>query len=234
MAGQRRLQQFSTLEKAEEWAKEQHDGIEADGRKHFLLSHKHREAAIAAISLLEGAGLTLSQAAALAKKHHHTGVGSVTVRDAVDRLLAVKEAEDLRERSVRDLRNRLNVFCQTFGTRPVREITRSDVEAWLEDLCGVSDKSAEGFSARSKKNDLITVRTFFNYSIGRGFRAAENSAAKIASPKTDWDVPSILTPEEATTLLTTAQTQGELLQAIIACWSRGSVCLYDNSLPAMP
>jgi len=217
LAGQRQFKQFSTLEKAEEWAKEQHDGIAADGRKHFLLSHKHREDAIAAISLLEGTGLTLSQAAALAKKHHHSGVGSVTVRDAVDRLLAEKEAENLRERSVRDLRNRLNVFCQTFGTRLVREITRADVEAWLQDLCGVSDKSAEGFSARSKKNYLITVRTFFNYAISRGFRSAENPAAKIATPKIDWEAPSILTQEEARTLLTKAKTEqkGVLLASVV-------------------
>jgi len=216
IAGMRTFKQFASLESAENWAKEQHDGAARDGRKHFLLTPSHREDAIAALSLLEGTGLTLAQAVALAKKHHQSAVGNISVRIAVDKLLIEKEAENLRERSVRDLRNRLDIFCQTFGERPVKEITQTEVETWLSDLRGISGKSAEGLSARTKKNYLITVRTFFNYSISKGYRAAENPASKISTPKIDWEQPSILTVDEAKALVTAAtnEQEGRLLASV--------------------
>lgn len=141
----------------------------------------------------------------------------MTVNDAVKRLLSEKESENLRERSVRDLRNRLDKFAQTFGERTVAEITQSEVEAWLRDLRGISDKSAEGLSARSKKNYLITVRTFFNWAISKGHRGAENPATAISTPKIDWEQPSILTVAEAEKLLTSArkEQEGRLLASVV-------------------
>lgn len=217
LAGARQFKQFKTIEAAETWAKEQHDGARKDGQKHFSLSPTNREDAIAALSLLEGTGLTLAQAVALAKRHLHSPAGNLTVNDAVKRLLSEKESENLRERSVRDLRNRLDIFAQTFGERPVAEITQSEVEAWLRDLRGISDKSADGLSARSKKNYLITVRTFFNWAISKGHRGAENPATAISTPKIDWEQPSILTVAEAEKLLTSARKEqdGRLLASVV-------------------
>jgi len=217
VAGVRQFKQFTSVENAESWAKEQHAGAKTDGHKHFLLTPSQREDAISALSLLEGTGLTLPQAVALAKKHLRSPAGSVTVKDAVDRLVAEKEAENLRERSVRDLRNRLDIFAQTFGEKSVGEITQTEVESWLRDLRGVSDKSAEGLSARSKKNYLITVRTFFNHAISKGYRTAENPALKIVTPKIDWVQPSILTAKEAEILLAAAKTEqgGRLLASVV-------------------
>jgi hypothetical protein len=72
LAGVRQFKQFADVEKAEAWAKEQHDGAKKDGQKHFTLSPVQREDAVNAIALLEGTGLTLVQAAAFARKHHRT------------------------------------------------------------------------------------------------------------------------------------------------------------------
>ena len=217
LAGARQFKQFPSLEAAESWAKEQHDGAKKDGQKHFSLSPTQREDAIAALALLEGSGMTLAQAVALAKKHLHSPAGNVTVKDAVNRLVVEKESENLRERSVRDLRNRLDVFAQTFGEKHVGEITKSEVEEWLRDLRGISDKSAEGLSARSKKNYLITVRTFFNWAISKGYRAADNPATSISTPKIDWEAPSILTVDESEKLLKAAQKEqkGLLLASVV-------------------
>lgn len=217
LAGARQFKQFGELDAAEKWAKEEHEGISKDGQKHFLLSAPQRDDAQLALSILEGTGLTLAQAAALAKKHHQPASGSVTVSALVKRLIAQKEAENLRERSVRDLKNRLEIFEQTFGERAVKEISKTEIETWLRDLKAVSDKSAEGLSARTKKNYLITVRTFFNYAISEGFRGGENPASKISTPKIDWQAPSILTVEEAQKLLKAAQTEqkGVLLASVV-------------------
>jgi len=217
VAGVRLFKQFASVEKAEGWAKDQHAGAKKDGQKHFLLSPSQREDAVAALSLLEGTGLTLAQAITLARKHVQSPAGNVTVEDAVNRLVTEKEAENLRERSVRDLRNRLDIFAQTFGEKSVGEITQTEVENWLRDLQAVSDKSANGLSARSKKNYLITVRTFFNYAISKGYRTADNPALKISTPKIDWVQPSILTVKEAGKLLVAAKTEqgGRLLASVI-------------------
>lgn len=217
MAGVRQFKQFSTQDAAEKWAKEQHDAARRDGQKHFLLSPAEREDAISALALLEGTGLGLAQAATLAKKHLHVPTASVTVKDAVKRLVTEKESENLRERSVRDLRNRLDVFAKSFGERLVAEIAQTEIEGWLRDLRGISNKSVEGLSPRSKKNYLITVRTFFNWAISKGYRSSDNPAAAISTPKIDWEQPSILTIAEAKKLLTAAKTEqgGRLLASVV-------------------
>jgi len=217
LAGIRRFKQFGTVESAETWAKEQHDGIKKDGQKHFLLTPTQREDAIAALSLLDGTGLTLAQAALLAKRHHAPPAGALTVAAVIKKLVSEKEAENLRERSVRDLRNRLDIFAQTFGERLIKDLTQTEIEHWLCDLRGISDKSAEGLSARSKKNYLITVRTLFNYAISKGCRGGENPASKISTPKIDWEAPTILTVDEAAKLLKAAQNEqkGRLLASVV-------------------
>jgi integrase len=217
LAGERRFKQFSALDGAETWAKDQHGGINRDGQKHFLLSPAEREDALAALAVLNGTGLTLKEAATLARKQHQPPAGALTVTEAVGKLLAQKESENLRDRSVRDLRNRLAIFEQSFGERGVAEITRTEIEEWLRDLRGISDKSASGLSARSKKNYLITVRTFFNWAISKGYRVSENPAATISTPKIDWKAPTILTPQEAKKLIVAAQTQqkGRLLATVV-------------------
>ena len=217
IAGMRRFKQFRSIEEAEAWAKAQHDGIIKDGRKHFLLSPSQRDEALNALSILDGTGLTLSQAAAIAKKRHHSPAGKRSVQEAVNLLLAAKESENLRDRSIGDLRARLNIFCQTFGERSLNEVTTTEIEQWLRDLRGVSDKSAAGLSPRTKKNYLVTIRTFFNYAISKGWRGSENPAVSITAPKIDWESPSILSVEEAEKLLKSAVTeqQGHLLAATV-------------------
>jgi len=217
VAGTRLFKQFTSVENAEGWAKDQHAGAKKDGQKHFLLSPSQREDAVAALSLLEGTGLTLAQAVALAKKHVRSPAGNLTVKAAITGLISGKEAENLRERSVRDLRNRLDIFAQTFGDKLVGEITQTEIENWLRDLRGISDRSADDLSARSKKNYLITVRTFFNWAISKGYRATENPALKISTPKIDWVQPSILTVEETQKLLNAAKVEqeGRLLASVV-------------------
>jgi len=217
IAGTRQFKQFVSLDKAEKWAVEQDQGAKKYGQKHFLFTPVQRDDAIAALSLLTGTGMTLKQAAAIARQHCHTPAGKLTVKAAVEQMVKEKEAENLRERSTRDLKNRLDVFSITFGERDVSDIGASEVESWLSELKGVSSKSIEGLSVRSKKNYLITVRTFFNWAIGKGFRGADNPTERIAAPKIDWEAPSILTPDEALKLLTAAKSEeeGRLLPSVV-------------------
>lgn len=164
----------------------------------------------------DGTGLTLAEAATLAKNQHQPPAGALTVTDAIKSLFAEKEAENLRARSVRDLRNRLAVFEQTFGERQFGTIAQTEIEEWLRELRAVSDARAEVLSPRSKKNYLITVRTFFNWGISKGYRSSENPAANISTPKIDWKAPAILTVAEARKLIIAASTEqdGRLLATV--------------------
>jgi len=155
LAGKRRFRQFTSLEAAETWAKAEHRGVIQDGQKHFSLSPSQRDDALGALAILDGTGLTLSKAAELAKKHHHSRTGRRSVREAIDLLLLAKESENLRARSVADLRVRLNIFCQTFGERSVSEIATTDVERWLDELRGISDRSAEKLSIKTRDRDAV-------------------------------------------------------------------------------
>ena len=216
VAGKRLFKQFRALDQAENWAQKQQQGAVKDGQRHFSLSPSQREDAVAALSLLEGLGITLTQAVELAKKNLPAATSNLKVKDAVKALIAEKEAENLRERSIRDLRNRLDTFALGFGEKLVSEITSDEIKQWLRDLHGIVDGRLQDLSARTKKNYLISVRTFFNWALNNGHRAAANPAS-FKSPKADWEIPSILTVEEATRLLKAAQVQqkGELLGAVV-------------------
>jgi len=214
LAGRRILKQFSDPDLAEKWAKEQHGGLKATGRQHFDLTPAEREDAIDALALLKETGLSLTQAVKLAKQHFRSATEAVTVENAIKIMLAEKEAENLRPRSIRDLRNRLKPFAESFGDQPIHEIQVDDIRLWLDELKGLSKDSVKGLSARSKKNYVVTLKTFFNFVIGKGWRSADdNPAARLSIPKIDWTVPSILTVPEAETLVNTAATHnnGELL-----------------------
>lgn len=60
LAEERKFKQFGALDAAEAWAKQQDEGIKADGKKHFLLALGQREDALLALSILEGTGLSLA------------------------------------------------------------------------------------------------------------------------------------------------------------------------------
>lgn len=216
LAGSRQFRQFASVETAEAWAQQQNQGIRQDGQRHFVLSGVQRTDALSALSILDGSGLTLTEAAQLARDHHRPPASVLSVTEVVAKLLTEKEAENLRARSVRDLRNRLSVFEKAFGSRPVADIARTEVEEWLRDLRADPEAGGKALSARSKKNYLITVRTFFNWAVAKGYRTAENPAAGISTPKIDWKAPSILTVAEAKKLITAAQSEqdGRLLATV--------------------
>lgn len=125
------------------------------------------------------------QAVAPARKNVHSPAGKVTVKDAVKRLVAEKESENLGERSGRDLHNRLDIFAQTLSERQVADIVQSEVANGWRELRGFYDESVEGISPRSKENYLITVLPIFNWVIAKRYRGAENPATSISKLKID-------------------------------------------------
>lgn len=206
-AGRRIVKQFSDTDAAEAWAKDQYQRFIQHGQAHFELTTTEYNQAIQALKLLKDTGLDLVKAAQYAREHYKPAEDAVSITVAVDKMLAQKEAENLRPRSIRDLKGRLRPFTEAFGQKSVHEITAKQIQRWLDELKGLSAESVDGFSARSIKNYIVTLKTFFNYCISKGYRAKDdNPADSLTVPKIDWEVPSILSLAEAHSLITTAQT----------------------------
>jgi len=218
LAGNRILKQFADAEKAEEWAQAQYKGLRKKGSGHFeAFSVKQREDALQAFELLADTGLSLTEAVRIAKGYYKPAQINKVVSDAVAEMLKEKEAENLRPRSIRDLKSRLRIFETSFGDRAIHEVLTPELQTWLDDLKGLSDKSVDGLSPRSKKNFLVTLKTFFNFAIDKGYRAKDDNPANgMIIPKIDWKVPSVLSVEETKSLMHTARTfhGGAFLQIV--------------------
>ncbi len=152
LSGVRQFRQFPTVEAAEEWASFQSRGIAEHGRRHFVLTPQQRDDAIDALTLLDGTSLTLVEAAKLARNAYHPPAGGITVADAIGKLLGEKDAENLRDRSVRDLKNRLDLFGETFGRRLLGEVSRAQIEQWPRG-------SRTGARSASTRSAIVLVPT---------------------------------------------------------------------------
>jgi hypothetical protein len=75
---------------------------------------------------------------------HRTGAGvtSITARQAVAQFLAWRMADRLNPGTKQDISWRLNAFANSFGDRPMFQITAGDLERWLRNY-------TEGWARRS-------------------------------------------------------------------------------------
>jgi len=100
---------------------------------------------------------------------------SLTVAEAVNEFLRAKARAGRSDRYLRTLRVTLKSFAKGRFSKPLSEVTVSDVEAWLE---------SQNWSARTQKGYLSDVRTLFNFAIKRGL-VNQNPAAAVELP--DWE-----------------------------------------------
>jgi integrase len=113
----------------------------------------------------------------------------------------VKRADGASARYLADLRSRLGQFAATFGTKPVAEITATEVDTWLRSL---SDSATGRCLSPTMRNNFrrVLVSTF-NFARSRGY-CVENPAAKTAKGKQIDSPVGILSVEELAQLLENA------------------------------
>ena len=107
-------------------------------------------------------------------------------------MIVEKEKQNLRTRSINDIRSRMGIFSRNFGIRLVKEISQSEIEDWLNNLTELS--------VRSILNYRLCLSTFFNYAIKKGFRV-DNPVERIPVPIIDWKPPVILKVNQAEDLI---------------------------------
>jgi integrase len=145
--GKRHRKFFRTKRDAEQELTRIKTKMAREGEEALSLPDDLRIAALAIQRDLEPFGKTLRDAGAFYLKFLNDSLHSITVRALVDEYLKVKSTKNLSEVHLRDLRNRYEVFCRTFGDSMVRTLTPRQIESWLNGL-GLSNQSVKNFRSR--------------------------------------------------------------------------------------
>lgn len=139
--GKQPWRQFPTWQEAEAHATAKHVELQNHGLRAFSLDDGQRSLADKAFRVLADAGLPaadLEAAVTFYVCHHRPEGGDLTVDQVMDAYLtgkrtgaAAKSQRPLRQRSLDDLETRLGIFAKSFGSKPVKDVTAADLEAWL-------------------------------------------------------------------------------------------------------
>jgi integrase len=148
----RKRQQFKDKDKAEEWANNEYSGIRKQGEDYFKATADERRQFVEVLPVLRDKGLNLREVVDFAVPRLRPKGGEKSVETLVLEMIASKEARHqkgkLREHSVKDFRIRAKRFSAFFGDRLLRDLTASEIIAWLRSL---------DLAARSTKNFLAVV-----------------------------------------------------------------------------
>lgn len=85
----------------------------------------------------------------------------------------MRNGRPLRERSMRDLKNRLEKFAVKFGALKPAEVTSAEIENWIH---------REEWSLQTRRNCYRTLNTLFGYACRKGL-CPKNPMARISEPK---------------------------------------------------
>jgi len=115
---------------------------------------------------------------------------SITIIDAIGKLLAAKKTANLRSNYVDSLKFYNTKFAKGREQTPLNQFTFKDVEAWL----------AQFENANARQTWLNRISTLFSFAVRRGWIAA-NPCDRIDRVRVDHNPPAILTPKQAGALL---------------------------------
>jgi integrase len=102
-------------------------------RKDFALSAEQRADARAALLLLDGSGMSLTDAVRKAL-HGRRALRRVSVETAADEFLRTRLINGNRSRTVDWYEQKLNAIVSAFGERRIDDIDRPQINAWLNSL----------------------------------------------------------------------------------------------------
>ena len=123
LTGKQRLRKtFPTLEKAKAFAGNQQRLANRHGQAAFKMTEEQRVDAVRALEMLKGTSLTLEAVTGYALPRLQPCNGQVTVQEVADKIIEARTGMNLRPRTEKDFRNRLNKFCETFGDANILEI----------------------------------------------------------------------------------------------------------------
>jgi integrase len=189
--GKRIRERFKTLEAAQERAEAIRNQYREEGKAAFIMPADLRNEATKCAKILEPHGATLTEAVNHYVKTVLAYRTAPSVAEIVNRLVAETEKNGRRNRTVRDLRERLQRFAKTYGSRQLSSLSVDEVRTWLDDPT---------LGARSKIHNATKISQLFNYAIRNGW-ADTNPVKNISRPSVEDTAPGIVNVEQAARLL---------------------------------
>ena len=221
----RQRKKFTSVADAELHADTVYQGSRNQGADFFALTDHQRREAVAVLPKLETAGLSLTEAVNFAIEHLRPAGGRKSMAAVAEEVVESKkmryERGDLRERSYRDFRHRVDRFGASFTELPVYEVTVDHVKDWL---VGLGHKSP-----RTTRNDLSALAEVFKYAKQKRYltidpldHLTDVDRKELCGGSNDGREPAILTLIEAEKLLITAHANPEL--EMLAAVTLGLFC----------
>ena len=168
--------------------------IENFGASAAALTERDRAEYLDCVELLEPYGISLRDAVKKIIPELKSKSQSVALTDGVAEFLKAKEKDGASKRYLKDLKNRLNIFCRAFPDEVVASFSTSKIDDWLRDL---------PHEAVTRNNYRRLLGVYFNHAVKRGHILSnpitDSTRAKEISGKV-----GILTPAEAQALLENA------------------------------
>jgi hypothetical protein len=140
---------------------------------------------------LEPFGKTIRDAGAFYLRYLREAQRSITVLALVEEFLFTRKRLKRSHLHQRDLKGRLERFCETFGNSPLRTITTAEIERWIHGL-KLSPVSLNNFRGR--------IASLFSYGVKRGY-LERNPASAIDRIKIVDAPPEIFTPNQLQLIL---------------------------------
>ena len=196
--GKRRRVRFEHLKQAQQHCQRLRTDLLNKGTAGQNLSDRDRVEAAEARAAL--GAVPIMDAVRFYLRHHATGAAGMTVADLIAEYLKApgRRGGKLIERrpvTVEAARKRLAPFGDTFGKRAVSDITRPDVEGWLD---------AGGWSGLNRRHYLANARALYGYAVRKAY-VALNPAEGVELPEDPEAVPpAILTPKQVAAVLKAA------------------------------
>src|SRR5665213_1673398 len=116
---------------------------------------------------------------------------AITLRAAIDEVIAAKINASLRPHSIEVMRSALNQFAQGRENVPLESISAKDIQGWLDSL---------NVKPCTKQSNVTRLSSLFSYHIRRD-NLVKNPCIKLERIKVEHHAPIILSPEQAHTLL---------------------------------
>ena len=189
--GKRIRRSFLTKATAEAFAEQARVARQNEGVGAFSLSQEARVFAAKCLEKLAPYNATLVEAVDYYVEHVLKYRNAPPVAEIVKQLLNDVAAAGRRERTIDDLRARLNRFALSFGSRQLSAITLPELQSWLAD---------PALSARSRINYATKVSQLYNFAIRHGWADA-NLVERTSRPTAEDKEPGIFTVKHAAAVL---------------------------------
>ncbi len=160
------------------------------------------------LPILEGNLAALIPALKDYARRNPANLPAVTVQNAVEQFIASKQKDQLRERSLDDLQDRLGRFASDFQIT-VSKVTGPELSDWLDSL---------KVGPQSRLNYRRVLNNFFAWAESKGYiLRGENPVATLPEVKILRDQAiSVYTPEQLKALLAAAPGEFQAVLAILA------------------